>query len=93
MSTVIISDDMTQPYGEIVTNFLHKISEKGVQKIAMVGLADAEHDAIMGYFNMETADKAMAAIHILSDATVEMVVANIDRLRDALNDLPDTEED
>lgn len=93
MSTVIISNDMNQPYGEFVTDFLHKISEKGVQKIAMVGMADAEHDAIMGYFNMETADKAMAAMHILSAATVEMIVANIDRLRDALNDLPDTEED
>ena len=46
MSTVIISNDMNQPYGEFVTDFLHKISEKGVQKIAMVGLADAEHDAI-----------------------------------------------
>ena len=54
MSTVIISDDMTQPYGEIVTNFLHKISEKGVQKIAMVGMADAADDVIIGYYNMET---------------------------------------
>jgi hypothetical protein len=92
MSTVIISDDMTQPYGEIVTNFLHKISEKGVQKIAMVGMADAADDVIIGYYNMETADKAKAAMHILSDATIEMVAANIDRLLDALNDLPDTEE-
>ena len=31
-------------------------------------------------------------MHILSDATIEMVAANIDRLLDALNDLPDTEE-
>lgn len=92
MSTVIISDDMTQPYGEIMTNFLHKISEKGVQKIAMVGMADAADDVIIGYYNMETADKAKAAMHILSDATIEMVAANIDRLLDALNDLPDTEE-
>ena len=92
MSTVIISDDMTQPYGEIVTNFLHKISEKGVQKIAMVGMADAADDVIIGYYNMETADKAKAAMHILSDATIEMVAANIDRLLDALNDLPDTED-
>ena len=55
-------------------------------------MADAADDVIIGYYNMETADKAKAAMHILSDATIEMVAANIDRLLDELNDLPDTEE-
>ena len=52
MRTVIISDDMTQPYGEIVTNVFHKRSEKGVQKIAMVGMADAADDVIIGYLSL-----------------------------------------
>ena len=42
-------------------------------------MADAADDVIIGYYNMVTADKAKAAMHILADATIQMVAANIDR--------------
>ena len=40
MSTIIISNDMTQPYSEMVTEALHEFSKRRINKIAMVGLSD-----------------------------------------------------
>ncbi|PWL41390.1 MAG: hypothetical protein DBY45_10270 [Clostridiales bacterium] len=92
MSTIIFSDDMAQPYSEFITDALHKFAEYKVQKIAIVGILD-DNQAYCGYYKMGVFDKMMAAEHIKSDALMEMIIANIDTIRDALNDLEEQDDD
>lgn len=86
MSTIIISNDMTQPYSEMVTDALHEFAKRGINKIAMVGLSDDATDTVIGYYNMQAFDKSAAAAHILSDVVIQIMQANIDALKDALNE-------
>ena len=86
MGTIIISNDMTQPYSQIVTKTLQKFGEYGVNKTVMVGLSENKENTIMGYYNMDTFDKMEAASHILSDAIMDIVCANIDVIKEKLED-------
>ena len=86
MSTIIISNDMTQPYSEMVTEALHEFSKRRINKIAMVGLSDDATDTVIGYYNMQAFDKSTTAAHILSDVVMHILLANTDALKDALND-------
>ncbi|MBC8558885.1 hypothetical protein [Fumia xinanensis] len=86
MSTIIFSDDMTQPYSEFITDALHKFAEYKVKKIAIVGFLDNDQ-TYCGYYKMNTYDKVMASEHIKSDATMEIITANIDTIREALKNL------
>lgn len=86
MSTIIISNDMTQPYSEVVTEALHEFAKRRINKIAMVGLSDDATDTVIGYYNMQAFDKSAAAVHILSDVVMHILLANTDALKDALND-------
>lgn len=86
MSTIIISNDMTQPYSEMVTEALNEFAKRRINKIAMVGLSDDATDTVIGYYNMQAFDKSAAAAHILSDVVMHILLANTDALKDALND-------
>lgn len=84
MSTIIISNDMNQPYGEMVTEALHEFGKRGINKIAMIGLSDDASDAVIGYYNMQAFDKSAAAAHIQSDVVMKIVLSNIDAIKEAM---------
>lgn len=81
MATVIISDQMVQPYSEFITETLTGFGNVGVSKIAVVGITD-NGTTLTGHFAMDTTDVAVAAQHLQFDAIDMFIRANLGRYRE-----------
>lgn len=54
---------------------------------SMIMVAKREDGAVMtAYYNADAEDKAIFAHHIQSDVTMDIIEANIDRIRDLLSE-------
>lgn len=71
------------PFAEWLEDGLRTIFESGTDKIALCALMP-DGIVLTGYHNLCTQDKAIIAHNIQSDITMDVVLANIDQIRDAL---------
>ncbi len=81
MSTVIFSDQMTQPYSGWLTDSLHTLGEHKVSSIALAATLE-DGQVFTGYYACYASDKAMLAHHIYTDSIMDVVKANADDLFD-----------
>ncbi len=78
MATIIMSDQMVKPYSQFITDALQQLANSGINKIAVVGLAD-DGTALTGYYGMDTMDIAATAQHLQFDAIDKFIYANLER--------------
>ena len=71
------------PFAEWLEDGLRTIFESGTDKIALCALLP-DGTVMTGYHNLCAQDKAIIAHNIQSDITMDVVLANIDLIRDAL---------
>ncbi|MDO5549417.1 MAG: hypothetical protein Q4F79_13155 [Eubacteriales bacterium] len=76
------------PWTPWIVEGIKTLVEYGAEKIALCAILP-ENEVFSGYFNVEAGEKAIIAHNIHMDATMDTIYANIDELRDALNEEED----
>jgi len=80
MATVIWSDEMgALPYSQWLTEGLQALAQIKVSGIVLAALAE-DGQVLTGYYNCSVGDKAVLAANIQSDATLDVIHANIDTI-------------
>lgn len=79
------------PYAEWLEDIVETIFREKPECIA-IGAKLASGDTMTGYYQCGVEDKAVLAHHIQSDAMLDMVLNNIDLIRDALDEYEENEE-
>lgn len=79
MSTIIISDQMTHPYSQWLTESLQMIGERNPVSIGIVAILEGG-ETFTGYYNADATDKAVMAHNINSDVIMDVVRANADKI-------------
>ena len=65
-----------QPYANWLTESLGYLEDRGIQKLALLGIDVSTGETVTGYFNCTMADKAVMAANVQADALFESVLAN-----------------
>lgn len=93
MATYIISNDMTQPYSEWVTQFLQDIAHRPVKGIAVAVTMDGgDEELLTAYYGCHMMEKAKIASNIFADAMMDVVKYNGQAIREAWEDENEEEE-
>lgn len=80
--TIIISDQMRQPYSDFVKDALFALAEYDIRCLCVCGLA-ADGECVTGYWDAQAMDKAALASHIFSDAILDAMKANAREILEA----------
>lgn len=67
-----------QPYADWLTESLGYLEDRGIHKLALLGIDVSTGETVTGYFNCTMADKAVMAANVQADALFESVLANAD---------------
>lgn len=79
-------DDITKkPYAAWMEESLKTIMETGAGKICVAAILP-DGDVFTGYYNADATDKALFAHNIQSDVTMDIIKANIDTIKMAMED-------
>ena len=94
MATYIISNDMTQPYSEWVTQFLQDIAHRPVKGIAVAVTMDSgDEELLTAYYHCPMMDKAKIASNIFADAMMDVVKYSGPVIREAWENEEEEEEE
>ena len=88
--SVVISD---RPYADWLTKSLGYLESQNIQKLAIVGIDEKNHEVITGYFDCTFYDKACMAANIQADALFDSVLANADKIVQQADDMNDDDDD
>lgn len=86
MATIIISDQVQQPWGEWLTKCLSELGARNLSSMAILAIDSDNRDTITGYWNCEANDKVLLAGAIQADVTMDVVKANIGAILEAADD-------
>lgn len=79
------NDELTAWLEDCVKNLYERNKESRITSAAIVTMSD-DRAVLTGYYNCDAQDKAIFAHNINADAMLDVVVSNIDIVRDALNE-------
>lgn len=82
------------PYAEWLEQGVAEILQNNPSKIALV--AQMPDGAVMtGYYNADATDKAVFAHNIYADSILDLIISNIDVIKEAINEMDeeDAEQD
>lgn len=79
-------DDITKkPYTAWLEEALKTIIESDTEKMCFAAILP-DGDVVTGYYNVDATDKAMLAHNIQADVTMDIIKANIDTIKKAMED-------
>lgn len=79
-------DDITKkPYTAWLEEALRNIMETGTEKMCVATILP-NGDILTGYYNVNATDKALLAHNIQADVTMDIIKANIDTIKKAMED-------
>ena len=79
-------DDITKkPYAAWLEEALKTVVETGAKKICVSAILP-NGEVFTGYYNADATDKALFAHNIQSDVTMDIIMANIDTIKKAMED-------
>lgn len=81
-----MNDITKKPYAVWLEEALKTIVETGTEKLCVAAILP-NGDVFTGYYNADTTDKALFAHNIQSDVTMDIIRANIDTIKKALEDI------
>lgn len=89
MSYTFISNGPAKDYEKFMLETIENLSKYQVKGLAIVALVEEleEAEAVTGYWHMGPSRKATAAYNIHMDAVDDMIIANIDRYKEAMDEL------
>lgn len=82
--------EMNKDLAEWLEEGLRKMFELKPSSVALVATLDSG-ETLTGYFRADAQQKAVFAHHINSDAMLDVVLNNINLVRDALDELDDAD--
>lgn len=80
---LLISGTPGKDYERFAVEALCKLRDHKVKSIVLAALTEGEGKAVTGYWNAGPGERAELAAHIQADAIDAMILANIDRYRNA----------
>ncbi len=86
MATIIISDQVQQPWGEWLTKALMDMGGRNISAIALVAKDAKTEDVFTGYWHCGAHVKMTMAGILQTDATLDCVKANIGSILEAADD-------
>lgn len=79
-------DDITKkPYAAWLEDALKTVVETGAKKMCVAAILP-NGEVFTGYYNADATDKALFAHNIQSDVTMDIIMANIDTIKKAMED-------
>lgn len=79
-------DDITKkPYAAWLEDALKTVVETGTKKICVAAILQ-NGEVFTGYYNADATDKALFAHNIQSEVTMDIIMANIDTIKKAMED-------
>lgn len=79
-------DDITKkPYTAWLEEALGTIMETGAEKLCVAAILP-DGNVFTGYYNADATDKALFSYNIQSDVTMDIIKANIDTIKKAMED-------
>lgn len=79
------NNELTAWLEDCVKNLFERSKESRIVSAAIVTLSE-DRAVLTGYYNADAQDKAIFAHNIQADTMLEVVLNNIDRVREALED-------
>lgn len=80
------NDELTAWLESCVQNLYERNKESRIVSAAIITLSE-DGLALTGYYNADAQDKAVFAHNLNADAMLDVVLNNIDKVRDALEDI------
>lgn len=80
-----MNDITKKPYTAWLEDAIRPIMETGAEKLCSSAILP-DGDVFTGYYNADATDKALFAHNIQSDVTMDIIMANIDTIKKAMED-------
>lgn len=84
-----MSEIEKEPYAAFLEESIKAIFEARPVSMAVVAICE-DGNTLTGYYNADAQDKAVFAHHIQSDVVMDIVTANINTVKEALEDEEET---